>query len=251
MPPRKRSSTATDGNGPSKRARSGSPEEGSDGNSASPPPPPRPTRFSEVSATANTWKIWRQYIAKDPGYAHGYMCLCKLPHDDEDDEEDEGDDEGPEESEGEARPGEGKRPRCERGRACVCFKPLAGRPDHKKSVSRAGYKLLGYQVTLASLRNPDSFGMYTFNDQAAFGILEVVESALVDFNDLGADWRDRWALCEAVVMFLLSDMSAEMFMCVAEMSLFSLSPPPPTPGSDSSVALLTVVPQAPRPRKAR
>lgn len=174
------------------------------------------------------------------------MCLCKLPHEQsgyDSEEEEEGGDEEAEESEGDECPGEGDRPRCSRGKACLCHRSVANRPNHKISVSCAGYKLLAYQMSLASVRSPDNFGMYTFNDHAALGLVEVVENVFADFDLFGDSWQDRWALCEAAVMFLLSDASAEMFMWVTHVSLRSpqLAPAP------FFVAFLTVL-QAGRSR---
>lgn len=179
------------------------------------------------------------------------MCLCKLPHEqdgygseDEEDDDGEGREEA-EESEGKGRPGEGKRPRCSRGKPCLCDRLLVNWPNHKLSVSRAGYKLLAYQMTLAALRCPDNFGMYTINDHAAYGLVEVVENVFADFDMFKDSWRDRWALCEAVVMFLLGNASAEMFVYVA-----GLSSPPlryPSPGSHASLTAFLTVSQASRP----
>lgn len=229
MSPRKRSSTAADGNAPSKRARSSSSDnagsnEGTASSIASKSAavvPPRPERFSEISATANAWKIWREFIAKDPDYAYSFMCLCELPHeqddyDSEDQEEEEEEEEEAEESEGDECPGEGKRPRCSRGKACLCHRSVANRPNHKISVSCAGYKLLALQMSLAAVRCPDNFGMYTYNDHAAYGLVEVVENVFADFELFKDSWRDRWALCEAIVMFLSGPGAAEMFMYVAD-----------------------------------
>lgn len=54
--------------------------------------------------------------------------------------------------------------------------------------------------------------MYTFNDHSAFGALEVVENLLVDFSEFKESWRDRWAICEAMVLYLLGHASEEVFM---------------------------------------
>ncbi|MBE3041459.1 hypothetical protein IMZ48_02530 [Candidatus Bathyarchaeota archaeon] len=223
MATNKRKASATSASRRSKRART-SKGKGSKGGKAKPADDgtPRPARFSKVSATANTWQEWRRYT-KNADHAYGYMLLCYLPHEDPgyDAWDDGKQDDGPQMSEGEEPPEGGRRPRCARRKACMCFKPIEKRPNHEVRVSRAAYKLLGYQVTLASFRTPDCFGMYTTNrrdvydDHEAYGLREVVEGLLVDFNESNDDdWRERWALCEAAVLFLTVDHSSEMFLCV-------------------------------------
>lgn len=75
-------------------------------------------------------------------------------------------------SEGEERRGEGRRQRCIRGKSCLCHRSLVDRPNHKRSISNAGYRLLCYQVTLASMSCPDKLGMHTINDNAAYGLVK-------------------------------------------------------------------------------
>lgn len=64
----------------------------------------------------------------------------------------------------------------------------------------------------AHLDGPDGFRIYTFNDHGAFGAVEVVENLLVDFDEFKEGWRDRWAICEAMVLYFLGHASEEMFM---------------------------------------
>ena len=48
---------------------------------------------------------------------------------------------------------------------------------------QAGSHKLTMQRINADLRNPDLFDMYTFNDHAGYGVLEVVQSLLLDFAE--------------------------------------------------------------------
>lgn len=192
MPPRKRSSTNTAANGPSKRAKateeertppdaevspSGSSTDGSveptpeasasetigpDANvpetnnpdaSATAPPRsarqvPRPARFSEVSATANTWQHWRHFVAKDPAHAYTFACLCRLPHHRVFEELDPFEEVDPEEQQEEEDDEE--RGVCNGGETCICEKPASERPGHKWVLSRAGFRLLALQHILTA-----------------------------------------------------------------------------------------------------
>ena len=69
-----------------------------------------------------------------------------------------------------------------------------------------------YQHILMAIRSPDGFGMHTYNDHGAFGKMEVVENLVVDFDEFSEGWRDRRAVCEAMVLFFLGHASEEIFM---------------------------------------
>lgn len=57
-----------------------------------------------------------------------------------------------------------------------------------------------------SYRDPDNFGMYTFNDHSAFGILEVMENQILDFTEAKfGDWKTQWSICEALGMYIVGD----------------------------------------------
>ncbi|KUI56209.1 hypothetical protein VP1G_03611 [Cytospora mali] len=55
---------------------------------------------------------------------------------------------------------------------------------------------------MAPLRCPDVFGMYTYNDHAAYGIIEVIENMFLDYQEAGS-WKDQWVICEGLVLFVL------------------------------------------------
>lgn len=221
MPPRKRASTDTATSGPSKRARDTEEEaitpeaEASGPETNAPEPPrsprqvPRPARFSDVSATANTWQHWRHFVEKDPGHAYAFVCFCRLPHHRGPADLDPFEEVDPEEEDDED---EEEPALCDGGETCICQKPAGENPEHKWVLSRAGYRMLVYQHILTSIRSPDSFGMRTINDHGALGALEVVENLLVDFDEFKEGWRDRWAVCEAVVLYFLGHASEDLFM---------------------------------------
>ena len=71
--------------------------------------------------------------------------------------------------------------------------------------SKAGLARNSCANSKLDLRNPDAFGMHTYNDHMAYGAAEVVENMLIDFNDLNKnkDWGEGWAVAEGMVLFML------------------------------------------------
>jgi hypothetical protein len=70
---------------------------------------------------------------------------------------------------------------------------------------------------MASLRDPDTFDIYTYNDAAGYGVLETVQNLFRDFDEAstfskGEDWKQSWAICEATAMYFLSGHADVMCM---------------------------------------
>lgn len=67
---------------------------------------------------------------------------------------------------------------------------------------------------MVNLRNPDAFAMYTFNDHLAYGVLEVVQNLLLDFDEAykAQQWREAWAVVEGLALFMLVDQGEMMYM---------------------------------------
>ncbi|KAI8630713.1 hypothetical protein F5Y19DRAFT_32367 [Xylariaceae sp. FL1651] len=216
MPP-KRQSTGSSGSA-SKKANTGA-----DSSPVEPYKPPRSKRWAAVSGSANAEADYRT-VWKDTEKAYSYITLCKASYadnadseeeEDEDGDDEEGEKEGEEEEDGDDDDddddnggGDVERlgPRCDRKR-CVCFRPAAANPEHPWVISLAGLRKFNAQFIHASLRDPDNFDMYTYNDHAAYGALEVVQNLFLDFEEAAAEgrgeWREQWAVCEATVHFLL------------------------------------------------
>jgi len=101
----------------------------------------------------------------------------------------------------------GREPRCDGGKSCLCGKPAADFPDRVWVVSRAGWEKYRTQMKQADLRDPNELDVYTFNDHWGYGMLEVVQNLLLDFNEAGyrngRGWREQWAVTEALALFLL------------------------------------------------
>ncbi len=105
------------------------------------------------------------------------------------------------------RPGQ---PRCDFGETCICRQPASEHPGHEWILSFAGYYKFGCQRVRAGTRDPEGFGMHTFTQHEAYGAVEVLQNLLLDFEEARRvrNWREQWAVVEAVAMFLLSDWGA-------------------------------------------
>lgn len=202
--------------------------------------PPRSERWSDVSGSANAEAAYRS-VWKDKEKAYSYITLCSALYDESDDEDDDDDDsDGDSESgkesdeekdeEGEEEDGEDddstKRlgPRCGK-KHCCCFKLVDpdSNPEHPWVISWAGMRKFRNQFHHVFLRNPDYFSMYTFNDHAAQGSLQVLQNLLVDFDEAAADWREQWAICEGAAHWLRHRASGD-FRMYAEIRFISFLP---------------------------
>ncbi|RLM01964.1 hypothetical protein CFD26_108835 [Aspergillus turcosus] len=172
-------------------------------------------RWSRVSASGNADAAYKASI-EDPVKAYSYVCICRVPWNNEDDREDEDDeedeDEDDEEDEDDSSQAsshesakEKSKPSCDGGETCLCNKPAAEHPDHPWILTNAGKTKWLTQHTFLDLRCPDSFNMYTYNDHAGYGALEVVQNLFIDFVEAFFDWQEQWAVCEATAMLYMSD----------------------------------------------
>ena len=164
-------------------------------------------RWSKVSGSRNVEESYKLLKDKDGEKAWSFITLCQMPFsnnesddDDEDDEDDEDETDKP-----------NKKPQCDGGKKnCLCQKPAKDHPEHPWIVSRAGFDKFINQRIQVSLRDPDNFDMYTWNDHAGEGALQVLQNLVLDFAELAPDRKEQWAICEAMVMYLLSDSSMMM-----------------------------------------
>ena len=155
----------------------------------------RNKRWAPVSGSANAdAKV--QLAIQNPVKAYSFVCMCQPPFSTGDfDEEDEEDDD---------------KPRCDGGKTCLCDKPAADHPDHKWKLSVAGRAKFYAQRIHCDLRDPDNFHMYTCNDHSAYGVLEVVQNLLLDFDEAANNWKDQWAVCEALAFLLNTGIGESM-----------------------------------------
>ncbi|KAI1449282.1 hypothetical protein F5Y02DRAFT_370981 [Annulohypoxylon stygium] len=179
--------------------------------------PTRSTRWSAISASANADADYKT-TWQNPDRWYSYVTICPPIQDDDDDDDDDEDDEDDDEgkkkdednkAEGETRDGPG----CGK-KHCLCLKPALQNPDHPWLVSMAGYRKFRTQLMHLDLRDPDTFQMYTFNDHASYGCIEIMENLFLDYEEAAErGWREQWATCEGLALWLLSPASDIMMMC--------------------------------------
>lgn len=167
----------------------------------------RNKRWAAVSGSANADTEY-QLAIQNPVKAYSFVCLCQPPFstgdsDDEEEDEDEAAD----------------KPRCDGGKTCLCDKPAADHPDHKWKLSVAGKAKFFSQRTQCDLRDPDNFHMYTFNDHSAYGVVEVVQNLLLDFEEAAANWKEQWAVCEALAFLMNTGIAEAMNTYVVSLSM--------------------------------
>lgn len=165
---------------------------------------PTSARWAAVSVTKNAASSYHT-VTKDKSKAYTYQCSCperfgnkkQRGSDGEDDEDEEDEDEDDEDEEVDPK-GCGTK-------VCVCKDAPDKHPGHPWLVTDAGKQKFYGQVTMAALRDPDNFGMYTFNDHMAYGVVEVLQNLMIDFNEAEeaehGTW-EQWVVCEAMVLFL-------------------------------------------------
>ncbi|KAK4033347.1 hypothetical protein C8A01DRAFT_50035 [Parachaetomium inaequale] len=185
MPP-KRAAPASSAASRAKRSRPSTEGTNDAGNTENENMPfPRNKRWSAaISGSANADMEYR-IATRDPAEAYSFVCLCQTPFPNGEKKRD-------------------KRPKCDGGVTCLCNKPAAEHPNHLWILSFAGKRKFHAQDVHCELRCPDNFGMYTFNKHVAYGILEVLQNLILDFEEAADNYRERWAVCEALAFFLKS-----------------------------------------------
>jgi hypothetical protein len=175
---------------------------------------PRHPRWAKVSASGNSDAAYRVSM-RDPEYAYVWLTACKQLLENRTMEEEDDEDDEDEEGVGIAKLwqqimmliacSQKNDPHCDGGATCPCMDPLAEHPEAKYCISRAGMQRFNMIRGMLPYRDPDSFGMYTFNDASAYGLLEVMENQILDFEEAHKNWKAQWAVCEAVAMFIGAD----------------------------------------------
>lgn len=94
--------------------------------------------------------------------------------------------------------------RCDGGKTCHCGKPADSLPGHSYVLSHAAVDKCRVVRNMLDIRDPDDFGMHTFNDHACYGALEVLQNIMLDFDEAyqAKDWRETWVNVETLAMFM-------------------------------------------------
>ncbi|KAE8364716.1 hypothetical protein BDV27DRAFT_111365 [Aspergillus caelatus] len=183
-------------------------DKNSNGTSSQPQPQPRSNRWSKHCVSANLDAHYSWFVTSDYDHAFSYVCFCPPTSEveDEDEEwetEDSADDE-PEDSVEDANPN--PNPKCDGGKKCLCHKLASDHPEYPWVATRAGVRKFTNQHVHADIRCPDVFDMDVFNDFTGYGLVEVAQNLVLDFVEAEGDWKEQWAVCEAVGIAIFGDM---------------------------------------------
>ncbi|KAK3291610.1 uncharacterized protein B0H64DRAFT_409539 [Chaetomium fimeti] len=202
--------------GPSRRSKRSRPStEGTEGTNATSEAPtwsiPRDERWSpDISGSANVdmeYKIATQDLEK----AYRFVCICRTPFYNGEREEEEEDEEEDEQGESSKAPEKAEEPgKCDGGDTCLCNKPASEHPGHIWKLSYAGLRKFHTQEVHCQLRCPDYFEMYTFNRHGAYGVLEVLQNLILDFEEASDNYQEQWAVCEGLAFFLMTNTAWEV-----------------------------------------
>ncbi|KAK6525370.1 hypothetical protein TWF694_005509 [Orbilia ellipsospora] len=194
---------------------------------------PRNKRWSKVSISGNLDTEYTRHITSDNN-AYRYICLCRPPFSDDDiPSESSLDPELDPGSESDSdsllvtasddsgtilaqrtRPGD--KGRCDGGVTCICLAATRNQgsprdPQPKWILTKAAHAKFIQLQDHCDIRDPANFDMYTYNDHASYGVIEVIENLLLDFNEAKGNWQEQWVICEALGYFLPTRTAQDMF----------------------------------------
>ncbi|RAQ66975.1 hypothetical protein COH20_003493 [Aspergillus flavus] len=183
-----------------------SPKTDKNSSDASSQPQPRSNRWSKPCVSANLDADYAGFVAKDYDRAFSYVCFCppNSAVEDEDDEwetEDSADEE-PEDSVEDTN----SKPKCDGGKKCLCNKLPSDHPEYPWVATRAAVRKVSNQHVHADIRCPDVFNMEVFNDFTGYALIEVAQNLVLGFVEAEGDWKEQWAVCEAVGISIMGDM---------------------------------------------
>ena len=197
------SNDTTDANASKDTNASNASDDANASNAANAPamPIPRSKRWAKVSGSANAEDEF-QLVLQNPVKAFAFVTMCQPPFPNGDDSDDDDSDDDGDDDDGD----DGKK-KCDGGKTCLCEKLAADHPDHMWKLSSAGKRKFFVQYTHFALRCPDNFDMYTFNDHTGYGVLEMVQNLILDFEEAAQNVKVQWAICETLALFLQTWMS--------------------------------------------
>jgi hypothetical protein len=205
MPPKRGPAAA-----PSQAKKKRPSTDSTDATATSQPSIPRNKRWAAVSASGNADDEYRLFV-HNPVTAYDFVCMCQPPFsngdDDEDDEDEEDEEEDEDEDEDEEAGEKEKKVRCDGGETCLCNKPASEHPDHVWKLSAAGKRKFFTQRIHCQMRSPDNFNMYTFNDHEGYGVLEILQNLMLDFEEAAGNYKEQWAVCEGLAFFIKTDIA--------------------------------------------
>ncbi|KAL6233293.1 hypothetical protein BDW75DRAFT_215624 [Aspergillus navahoensis] len=184
--------------GSSKRSRTSAGAQAEEAPASGSAPKPASKRWSAVSVSRNIALSFADHADYDT-----YECLCQARVDGKS-ADDEDEDEVDEDEEDEEHFNDKPKAKCDFGKTCMCNKPAEEHPDYPLTISKAGHTKFIDQIVHTNVRNPDSFNMYVYNDFAGYGVWEVLQNLAVDFTESKDNWKEQWAVCQALPFYWMS-----------------------------------------------
>ncbi|KAF3030905.1 hypothetical protein E8E15_011326 [Penicillium rubens] len=163
-------------------------------------------RWAPVSVSRNA-DLGFKLQTRDQVKAFSYICLGRAPwktgYKDESEDEDEEDEEFIEQK---------KKDDAEADDATT-LKPASEHPGEKWIFTSAGMAKWTALERGTTVRDPDNFGMYVYNDFFGYAVMELVENILLDFDEADGDWKMQWGICEATGLYFQVDALGPLLGC--------------------------------------
>ncbi|CAI7658626.1 unnamed protein product [Penicillium glandicola] len=160
-------------------------------------------RWAPVSVSRNADSGFR-FQTRDPVKAFTYVCLGRAPWKTQVAEDESGEDEESVEQK--------KKDDAEADDATT-LEPASEHLGEKWIFTNAGVAKWIATKQGTSVRDPDNFDMYVYNDFFGYAIMELVENLLLDFDEAAGDWKMQWAICEAAGLYFQTDAIMPMVGC--------------------------------------
>lgn len=85
------------------------------------------------------------------------------------------------------------------------LEPAVNHPNEKWIFTNAGFSKWMALRQQTTVRDPDNFGMYVYNDFFGYSLMELIENSLIDFEEADGDWKMQWAICEGTGLYFQMD----------------------------------------------
>lgn len=95
------------------------------------------------------------------------------------------------------------------------MKKATEHPGHPWLITMAGIQKTIAVTFQAQVRDPDTLGMHTYSDHFGYGMRELAQNLLLNFDQAKGDWKKQWSICEAMIMFFVRQITDPLFGYVA------------------------------------
>lgn len=81
------------------------------------------------------------------------------------------------------------------------MKPIEDYPNDEWVVNHGAFTKAHSYALMTPLRDPDMFGMHTWSKGFAYGVIEIFENVLLDFDEAKDNWKEQWVICQGVMIW--------------------------------------------------